>query len=216
MKRRNPTACDEARRINAAGDRSIKHLDSDTLDRHLEHVYLFKLGLFNSFGVDFRTQTYSAKASDGQSAPVLFNYLSEVLPLVQPQADRLPPRRRAAYNSLADAAIHSFWEIYYRFGPLIHQFANKHGVEVDDLGNILGRAILLYDKKRGFKFFSYLDKSLRESVKNLRGCIYAQRYQLPLSAGRLMPQMLWLIDQESLRLQRSLTMDESESLIIRY
>ncbi|MGB7346626.1 MAG: hypothetical protein WBD20_20560, partial [Pirellulaceae bacterium] len=42
------------------------------------------------------------------------------------------------------------------------------------------------------------------------------RYQLPLSAGRLMPQMLWLIDQESLRLQRSLTMDESESLIIRY
>ena len=218
MKRKNADACDEARFINAKGDRPIEHLDSDLLDRHLENVYLFKLGLLNSFGIDFRHQTHFGKVSSdtGSARPVLFNYLSEVLPLVQVQANRLPVRRKAAYDNLADAAINSFWEIYYRFQPLIHRQANKSGVDVDDLGNILGRAILLYDKKRGFKFFSYLEKTLRESTKNLRGRIYAQRLGLPLSAGRLMPQILWLVDRETLRLGRCLSIAESESVVLRF
>ncbi|QDT13892.1 hypothetical protein [Planctomycetes bacterium K23_9] len=214
MKRRNAIACDEARLILASGDRPIDHLDSDTLDRHLENVYLFKLGLYNSFGVEFRSQSYTAKASIGQTTPVLFNYLSEVLPLVQTQADRLPVRRLAAYNSLADAAINSFWEIFYRFQPLIHQAANANGVEVDSLGNVLGRAILLYDKRRGFKFYSYLDKTLRESVKNLRGQVCAQQYQLPQSAGRLLPLLWWIVDQETLRLGHRLSADESDALVL--
>ena len=216
MKRRNPAACDEARRINAEANRAVEYLDSDTLERHLENVSLFKTGLLNSFGVDFRSQTCQANSADGQSSTVLFNYLSEALPLVQPQANRLPKRRRAAYNKLADAAVNSFWEIYYRFQPLIHQLADKSGVDIDDLGNILGRTILLYDKNRGFKFFSYLDKTLRESVKNLRGRVYAERLMIPVSAGRLIPQILWLLDQETLRLRRSLTIDESESVVLRY
>ena len=213
--------CDEARQINANGDRPIDHLDSDRLDRHLENIYVFKLGLLNSFGVDFRHQTYVSRTGETQddavtARPVLFNYLSEVLPLVQPQANRLPERRRVAYDNLADAAVNSFWEIYYRFGPLIHRLADKSGVDVDDLGNILGRAILLYDKKLGFKFFSYLDKTLRESTKNLRGRDYAERFRLPQSAGRLMPQILWLVDQETLRLGRCLSIEESESVVLKY
>ncbi len=214
MKRRNPVACDQARQINATHDRPIDHLDNDTLDGHLENVYLFKLGLRNSFGVDFRNQSHFVKTPDGQTAGVLFNYLSEVIPLVQPQADRMPPMRIAAYNRLADDAIHSFWEIYYRFQPLIRHLADKNGIEIDDLGNVLGRAILLFDRKRGFKFFSYLDKTLRESIKNLRGQILAQQYQLPLSAGRLMPQLLWAIDQESLRRGRGLSIEEGESVVM--
>ncbi len=83
MKRRNPIPIDEARLINASGDRPIDHLDSPALDRHLERVYLFKLGLRNSFGIDFRQHSYTRTDSDGTTRAVLFNYLTDILPLLE-------------------------------------------------------------------------------------------------------------------------------------
>ena len=203
-----------AHQINASSDRYIEHLESGVLDRHLENIYLFKLGLRNTFGVDFRTDAYTCMGEDGTTERVLFRYLSEVLPLVQPQANQLPKLRRHVYDKMADAAVTSFWEVYYRFQPLIQRAAESSGVNVDDLGDVLGRSILLYEKHRGFKFYSYFEKTLRHTIKNLRGRVYAKQYQLPLSAGRLFPQLLWLLDQETLRLQRRLTADESDTLLI--
>ncbi|MCG8649297.1 MAG: hypothetical protein MI861_05665 [Pirellulales bacterium] len=214
MKKRNQIPCDEAKLINAAGDRPIDHLDSRSLDRHLEHIYLFKLGLQNSFGIDFRSHTHWQNHPPDRSKAVLFNYLSEITSLLKPRVKRLPKVRQEAYAKLEDAALVSFWEVYYRFQPLIHRYAQRFGVEVDDLGNVLGRAILLYEKQRGFKFYSYLEKTLRESIKNLRGKVLADQYGLPLSAGRLLPQLLWLLDQETLRRQRRLTADECDQLVI--
>ena len=214
MKLKNQLPCDEARLVNVAGQRPIEHLTNDALDHHLENIYVFKLGLLNSFGVDFRKHTFTCSDADGARQQVLFNYLSEVIPLVLPQANRMPKRRRFAYDKLAASAVDSFWEVYYRFQPLIHRAANQSGVDVDDLGNVLGRAILLYEKDRGFTFYSYFEKTLRESIKNLRGKQYAEEYRLPLSAGRLVPQLLWLIDQETLRLQRAMTNEESDTLLI--
>ncbi|NND99745.1 MAG: hypothetical protein HKN47_20695 [Pirellulaceae bacterium] len=214
MKRRNAVACDEAMLINTAGDRPIDPLNTRVLDRHLENLHLFKLGLRNSLGVDLRNDEHTCAGDDRESKPVLFNYLSEVLPLLESQVRRLEASQQRIYAKMADAALTSFWEIYYRFQPLIHHHADRSGVEVDDLGNILGRTILLYDKKLGFKFFTYLEKTLRESIKNLRGREYAREFHLPLSAGRLMPQLLWILDQETLRLQRRLAPAESDRLVI--
>ncbi len=148
MKKRNPIPSDEARLINASGDRPIDRLDSRSLDRHLENIYLIKLGLANSFGIDFRSHHYRRTDPDGSTSSVLFNYLSEVPPLLEPCANRLPAERQQAYAKLMDIAVTSFWEVYYRFQPLVHKYAHDYGAEVDDLGNVLGRAILLYDKSR--------------------------------------------------------------------
>lgn len=216
MKKRSQVPCDEALLINVSGDRPIDHLDGRTLDRHLENIFLFKLGLLNSFGIDFRSHAYSRMEPDGSARTVLFNYLSELPPLIEGRVNQFPKERRAAYAKLEDAAIASFWEVYYRFQPLIHRYSRQYDVDVDDLGNVLGRALLLYEKGRGFKFYTYLEKTLRESVKNLRGKIYADEFCLPLSAGRLMPQLFWLLDQETLRLERRLSPDESEQLVIRF
>lgn len=214
MKQRNPRPCDEALLINASGDQPIDHLDDLALERHLERIFVFKLGLSNSFGIDFRQNTYTRKESDGSVKAVLFNYLSEVPPMIVGRIEQLPKRRRDVYQKLEEEAVRSFWEIYFRFQPLLHRYASQHGVDVDDLGNILGRAILLFDKTRGFKFYSYLDKTLRESIKNLRGKMYAEEYCVPLSAGRLMPQLFWLLDQETLRRERRLSPDESDQIIL--
>ncbi len=214
MKKRNRVPSDEARIINASGDRPIDHLDSRSLDRHLENLFVYQLGLKNSFGVDLRSDTFSRAPPGGSPQSFLFNYLSEIPPLLEGRVKQLPKGRREAYAKLEDAAVSSFWEVYYRFQPLIHSYARRYGVEVDDLGNVLGRAILLYDKRRGFKFYSYLKKTLRESIKNLRGQMYAEKYCLPLSAGRLMPQLLWMLDQETLRLQRRLSPEEGDRLVI--
>ncbi len=132
MKRKNPIPSEEARRINAVGDRPIDLLSGRELDRHLENIFLFKLGLRNSFGIDFRTHTYSPAAADGRSHAVLFNFLGEVLPLLKSRVQQLPPIRQQVYAKLADSAVASFWEIYYRFQPLIHRCAERSGVTVDD------------------------------------------------------------------------------------
>ncbi len=215
MKKRNPTAVDEAILINAAGDRPIDHLDGGTLQRHLEAIFVFKLGLRNSFGVDLRENTFTP-ADDGRRQGVLFNYLSELTPLLSTRVQQLTARQQRAYAELESQALDSFWEIYYRFQPLLHKYADRFEVDIDALGNVLGRAILLFDKERRVKFFSYLDKTLRESVKNLRGQALADQYCLPLSAGRLLPQIFWMLDQETLRLSRRLTPDESDAVVIHF
>lgn len=50
-------------------------------------------------------------------------------------------------------------------------------------------------------------------AKNLRGRVLADQYYLPLSAGRLLPQLIWLLDQEAFKRQRRLTPEESDELI---
>lgn len=216
MKRKNPIACDEARLINSWGDGPMEPLTTGALDRHLNNLDQFKLGLRNSFGVDFRTLSYShSRTGDDRSArPVLFNYLSEALPLLEGRVRQLTPLGIHVYEKFAESALKSFWEIYCRFQPLIHNYADRHGVDIDQLGNVLGRAILLYEKARGFKFYSYLRKTLNESVKNLRGKSYAEQFNLPLSAGRLMPQILWLLDQETLRCRTKLSPEQSDRVVI--
>ncbi len=214
MKNKNIIPIEEARQLNAAGDRPIDRLDSRTLERHLENVYLFKLGLKNSFGIDFRIQLVPSEVADSPAG--LMNYLSEVTPMARHRARELPKGRQNIYTKLEDEAVKSFWEIYYRFQPLIHHHAKRASVELDDLGNVLGRAILLYEKNQGAKFYTYLDKTLRESVKNLRGRVLADQYYLPLSAGRLLPQLIWLLDQEAFKLQRRLTPEESDELVVTY
>ena len=44
----------------------------------------------------------------------------------------------------------------------------------------------------------------------------ADQYYLPLSAGRLLPQLIWLLDQEAFKRQRRLTPEESDELIVSY
>ena len=208
-------ACDEAKKLNAIGDRRVDPLEPDELSRRLHDVYEFKLGLKNSFGIDFRKHSRPSEEADCKGS-VLFNYLSEVLPFAEPQARRLSKHRRQAYERLADQAVSSFWEIYYRFQPLIHRAADEYELDVDDLGNVLGRAILLYDDDRGVRFFTYFKKTLRESVKNLRGRKLADQLHLPLSAGRLLPKIWWLIDKASMQSLRQLTKEETEHLVIQF
>lgn len=213
MKKKNLIPIDEARQLNAAGDRPIDRLDSHALERHLDNLHVFKLGLKNSLGIDFRIPLNN-EATDSPS--LLVNYLSEATPLARTRIKALPKTRRDVYSKLEDEALKSFWEVYYRFQPLLHQHAKRAGVEVDDLGNVLGRAILLYDKDQGVKFYSYLEKTLRESVKNLRGRVLADQYFLPLSAGRVLPQLFWILDQASFKLQRRLSPAESDELVVDY
>lgn len=231
MKHRNTIAIDQARWINSVGDRPIELLDPATLDHHLNRLDQFKLGLANTLGIDFKSDTVTrspgtksfgaespgAKPSnDGKPQQLLFNYLTEITPLLESRVRQFPRPARHAYEILAADAIDSFWEIYYRFQPLLHRHARQSGVPIDDLGNVLGRTILLYNKSLGFTFYSYLEKTLRTAVKNLRGRVYADQLHLPLSAGRLMPQILWLIDQETLRLQRRLSPEECDRVVIAF
>ena len=208
-----------ARQINAATQGArIAHLESRELDSHFNKIYVLKLGLKNSFGIDLRCLTHPQQDTGkfGARRSVLLSYLSEIVPLLEPQANRLPNRRRKAYEKIVATAVDSFWEIYYRFQPMIQRTSETTGVEIDQLGNVLGRAILLYDKTRGFKFYSYFEKTLRESAKNLRGIAYADQYRVPVSAGRLLPQLFWLLDQETLSQRRRLTSQECDSLLTDY
>lgn len=190
--------------------------DSKILERHLRRLDIFKLGLRNSFGIDFRTATRLVHVEDGEKRSERFHYLGEVFPFIESKVNALQPMRRRAYETLKERAVESFWQIYSDFQPLMQSIANSSGVDADRLTPVLGRATLLFDVSRGSKWVTYLEKSLRESVKNLRGEQYARELGLPLSAGRLVPQIRWVLEQAAMQKNRALSADESDSVVINF
>ena len=185
-----------------------------SLEQHLDRIDVFKIGLRNSFEIDFRTATKKSATSDRKRER--FHFLGEILPLIRPRAKRLAPNLYQAYLSLEQKAEESFWKVYEDFQPMVHHISESAGVLVDDADLVLGRTILLFEVSRRKKFVTYLEKSLRESIKNLRGRRYAQELGIPVSAGRLVPQLLWKLDQTSMQLGRSLSKEESEIEIITF
>ena len=195
---------------------NLHQASSQSLPWHLANLHHFKLGLRNSFDIDFRVSRHTVVDDDGTISSALFTYLGEVLPLVQKRAAQLSPLGQKVYSRFAESANQSFWEVYYRFQPLVQNHAKRYGVEQDKLNDFLARAILLFDNSRGVSFCHYCKKTLREAVKTLRGRIWASEYKLPKTAGRLMSQVLWLVDQETLRLGRTLSVEESERVVFEF
>lgn len=192
-----------------------------SLDAHLQRVDVFKIGLRNSFQIDFRSarsKKQSAKRckEGGESNSELFHYLGEVLPLIEPRARAMPKGLRRAYETLRERAEESFWQIYSDFQPMLQSIAQASGIESDQLQPVLGRSVLLFDASRKTKFVTYLEKSLRESVKNLRGKQYAEDFGIPLSAGRLVPQMLWQLDQAAMGAGHSLSNEDADLIVLNF
>lgn len=188
-----------------------------SLDAHLQRVDVFKIGLRNSFEIDFRAARAKKRRGENTSSrSELFHYLGEALPLVEPRARALPHGLRQAYESLRERAEESFWQIYYDFQPMVQSIADSSGVDSDLLQPILGRTVLLYEISRKKKFVTYLEKSLRESVKNIRGKQYAQDLGIPLSAGRLVPQLLWQLDQAAMKAGQTLSNEDGERVVVNF
>lgn len=184
------------------------------LQRRLRRIDVFRIGLRNSFGLDLRTATRTTATNSGPSRSERFDYLPEVLPFIEVRARTLPGRRRRAFESLKDDAIDAFWSVYSDFLAMAEARAEQAGVPANELAAALGRAILLFDPSRKTKFVTYLEKTLRESIKNIRGRTYAERLLIPVSAGRLVPQILWLLDQASMDKGDVLSAEQSERLVI--
>lgn len=187
---------------------------ADALSEQLMRVDIFKHAIANTFSIDLRTATGSTRENDGQARSSRFHYLAEVDTLLEPRVSRLTAAKRRAYRDVSQRAQDAFWQIYLDFLPLVHSIATASGVDAERLERVLGRAILLFDVKRKTKFVTYLEKTLRESVKNLRGERYAEELGLPLSAGRLVPQLMWELHQSSMCARQSLSAEESDRVVI--
>lgn len=185
-----------------------------SLADHLIRVDVFKVGLRNSFGIDFRSATRPIRCDDHPFRSERFHYLAEVFPFIQTQVAGLDRKRRRAYEALKENAEESFWRVYADFQPMVQSIVSASGIDLDRIDPVLGRAILLFDASRRTKFVTYLEKTLRESVKNLRGERYAEQLGLPLSAGRLVPQMLWVLEQAAMQLGHALSPEESDRVIL--
>ncbi|MDV6028742.1 MAG: hypothetical protein F9B45_01235 [Phycisphaera sp. RhM] len=185
-----------------------------SLQRHLDRLDVLKVGLRNSFGIDFRTASRLVHDDDGETRSERFHYLPEVFPFLESRVVSLGKKRRRAYEALKEQAVESFWKLYSDFQPMLQAVAESSGVDADRLGPVLGRSLLLFDASRRTKFVTYLEKSLRESVKNLRGQAYARQLGLPLSAGRLVPQMQWVLQRASMQRGRQLSAEESDDVVI--
>lgn len=189
---------------------------TQSLITHLRRIDVFRLGVLNSFGIDLRRVGRSTR-EHGQLGDVQrFHFLPEVLPFLEPKARLLSADQRRAFETLKDQALDSFWVLFADFSCLSDAIAKRAGLDENELDCVLGRTLLLFDPGRKTKFITYLEKSLRESVKNIRGRHYAEQLGLPVSAGRLVPQLLWLLDQASLRIGRELSTEETEETIIAF
>ncbi|PAY17326.1 hypothetical protein CKO51_22145 [Rhodopirellula sp. SM50] len=184
------------------------------LEQHLDRLEVLKVGLRNSFGIDFRTASRLVHDDDGEARSQRFHYLPEVFPFLESRVLSLGKKRRRAYESIKEQAVESFWKLYSDFQPMLQAVAESSGVDTDRLGPVLGRSLLLFDASRRTKFVTYLEKSLRESVKNLRGEVYARQLGLPLSAGRLVPQIQWVLQRASMQRGRQLSAEESDAVVI--
>ena len=188
----------------------------DALTKKLMRVDVFKHAIANKFSIDVRSAKRTVRNDEGQLCSLRFHYLAEVESLLEPRVARLVATERRAFRDLAVRAQESFWEVYLDFLPLVHSVATSSGVEPESLEKVLARAILLFDVARKTKFVTYLEKTLRESVKNLRGKRYAEELALPLSAGRLVPQLMWELHQTAMRSGRGLSAEESDTVVIRF
>ncbi|MCS7467723.1 hypothetical protein NZK35_13805 [Stieleria sp. ICT_E10.1] len=184
------------------------------LEQHLDRLEVLKIGLRNSFGIDLRTASRLVHDDDGEARSQRFHYLPEVFPFLETRVASLGKKRRRAYESIKERAVESFWKLYSDFQPMLQSVAESSGIDADRLDPVLGRSLLLFDASRGTKWVTYLEKSLRESVKNLRGEIYARQLGLPLSAGRLVPQMQWLLQRAAMQSGRQLSAEESDAAVI--
>ncbi|MCC9602692.1 hypothetical protein LOC67_19245 [Stieleria sp. JC731] len=195
---------------------ALESLESDhrcDLDRHLHRIDIFKVGLVNSFGVNLRSVRRRVDSNDS-SRRQPFHYLPEVIPFIQPRVTQLSAKQRVAFESIKEYAIESFWTLYASFLPLSHSISQNAGIDSEEIEPTLGRSIILFDVSRGTKFATYVDKSLRESVKNVRGRRFAESLQIPVSAGRLVHKLNWLLQQREFDLGRSLSIDESEQTVM--
>ncbi|WP_182867118.1 hypothetical protein [Stieleria mannarensis] len=186
------------------------------LEQHLDRLDVLKVGLWNSFGIDLRTATRRVQDDDGQTRSERFHYLPELIPFLHVRVMTLEPKRRRAYESIKERATESFWKLYADFQPMVHAVAESTGIDADRLDPVLGRSLLLFDASRRTKFVTYLEKSLRESVKNLRGEDHARQLGLPLSAGRLVPQMQWVLQRAAMQAGRQLSAEESDAAVIEF
>ncbi|QDV46145.1 hypothetical protein Enr13x_60490 [Stieleria neptunia] len=184
------------------------------LEQHLDRLEVLKIGLRNSFGIDLRTASRPVHNDDGETRSQRFHYLPEVFPFLETRVASLGKKRRRAYESIKERAVESFWELYSDFQPMLQSVAESSGVDADRLDPVLGRSLLLFDASRRTKWVTYLEKSLRESVKNLRGEVYARQLGLPLSAGRLVPQMQWVLQRAAMQSGRQLSAEESDAAVI--
>ncbi|MEL6108761.1 MAG: hypothetical protein AAFU85_22365 [Planctomycetota bacterium] len=189
---------------------------ADALHEQLMRVDIFKHAIANSFAIDLRHATGPSRSEDGQTRSGRFHYLAEIDTLLESRVARLTAPERRAYGDVSQNAQEAFWKIYLDFLPLVHSIAATSGVEPESLERVLARAILLFDVTRKTKFVTYLEKTLRESVKNLRGKRYAEELGLPLSAGRLVPQLMWEVHQASMHAGHSLSVEESDRVVIEF
>ncbi|MCD0460743.1 hypothetical protein [Roseiconus lacunae] len=195
------------------------------LERHLHRMDVFKVSLRNSFGLDLRTLRHRTMTSVGISQVKPFQYLPELLPFLEPRVNVLGRSQRAAFETIKEHAIESFWKLYADFLPLttmvakdsgLSQFNTESSIDGDCLSVYLARAILLFDSSRGTKFVTYLDKCLREAVKNIRGERLARQLSIPVSAGRMVHQITWLLQQAEFECRRRLSAAESDGLVIAF
>ena len=187
---------------------------SDALVNRLRRIDVFKHAIANKFKIDLRTASVTSRGPGGHAFAIRFHYLAEVESLLEPRIARLCSADRRAFREVTERAQEAFWSVYLDFNPLVHSVAAAGGVESESLEKTLARGILLFDVSRKTKFVTYLEKTLRESVKNLRGKRYAEELGLPLSAGRLVPQLMWELHQDAMRLGRALSSEESDRLLI--
>ncbi|OYP35452.1 hypothetical protein [Rhodopirellula sp. MGV] len=196
---------------DAFGDRR------SNLERHLHRIEVFEVALQNSFGLDLRVlrRRVDDRQIDGGAVSVKpFQYLPEVLPFIQPRVDQLERKQRSAFEAIKELAVDSFWQVYTDFQPLVHAIATDAGVDADQLGPVLARSILLFESSRGTKFVTYVEKCLREAVKNLRGQRFADLYGIPVSAGRLVHQISWQVQQAEIELGCGLSTEEFDRVVI--
>ncbi|QEF97059.1 hypothetical protein Mal15_10940 [Stieleria maiorica] len=197
-------------------DRPVGDGCRSPLEQHLDRLDVLKVGLWNSFGIDLRTATRRVQEDDGQTRSERFHYLPELIPFLHARVITLETKQRRAYESVKERATESFWKLYSDFQPMVHVVAESTGIDADRLDPVLGRSLLLFDASRRTKFVTYLEKSLRESVKNLRGEDHARQLGLPLSAGRLVPQMQWVLQRAAMEAGRQLSAEESDAVVIEF
>ncbi|MEO1523981.1 MAG: hypothetical protein AAFX06_01025 [Planctomycetota bacterium] len=187
---------------------------SDALMDRWMRVDVFKHAIANQFAIELRTATWTQRSHDGQTRTHRFHYLAEIDSLLAPRVSRLPVAERRAFRDVFERAQDAFWSLYLDFLPLVNSVSASSGVESESLERVLARAILLYDVARKTRFVTYLEKTLRESVKNLRGQRYADELALPVSAGRLVPQLMWELHQAAMRTGHALSAEESDRVVI--
>lgn len=139
---------------------------AQTLDQHLLRVDVFKLGLRNSLGIDFRSASHPVLGDDQEVTSRRFHYLAEVFPFITPRVNALDAQHRRAYETLKEEALESFWQIYANFQPLMRS-----------VSTVLHRLDLPHDERRLERIArTVTSATLRKRAARLLVRLMAARY----------------------------------------